>query len=135
MNNKDYYDKAYAATQNADGAMDQMQEDYMQGIEAQLQKVATNIETLFTQIYNSGVVEDLVGAFSSFTDVLSDLFDNIEGGVPIISGLVAVLMKLGGKQIAQGVSNQVANHQARKMEQQNANWQKENAKKELMGQG
>ena len=112
MNNQEYYDKAYAATQNADGAMEQMQSDYMEGITGKTQKMMTNIETLFTQIYNSGIVEAVVGGITDLSDVLSNLFDNINGGLPVITALSALFLKIGGKQLASGIVDRVQNLQS-----------------------
>ncbi len=109
MNNKEYYEKAYNATQTADGSMEQMQEDYMEGIEGKTQQMLTKIETLFTQIYNSGVIEKVVDGVGDFVDVLSNLFDNIDGGLSVVTALSAVFLKLGGKQLATGVVNGVNN--------------------------
>ena len=114
MNNQDYYEKAYAATQNADGAMEAMQKAYEEGLEAQLQKMSTNMETLFTSIYNTGIVENVVGALTDFTDVLSGLFDNIDNSLPIISAFVGLIAKLGGTQFAQSVTNAMVNRDTSK---------------------
>lgn len=119
MNNEEYFKKAYNATQGADGAMDRMQEAYNEGINAQLQHIATNFETLLTSIYQSDTVEEAIKAFSKLSDILSDLFDNIDGAIPVLSSLVAIVMKLGGKQLATSVSNAMANKDSRLVEKQN----------------
>ena len=119
MNNQGYYDKAYAATQNATGTFDKMQEDYMEGLNGQLQKIATNFESLFTAIYKTGVVEDVVKAFADLSSILSKLFENLDNGTTIVAAFVAILTKLGGNAMATGFANMMANRDQRRIEAQN----------------
>lgn len=119
MNNKDYYDKAYSASVNSAGAMEAMQSKYMDGINAQMQKAATNIEALFTSVYNSGLFEDVVKSISALSSVLRELFDNIDGSLPIVTALATAILKIGGKNIAAGVINMQENRAAKEQTRKN----------------
>lgn len=119
MNNKDYYDKAYSASINSAGAMEAMQSKYMEGVNAQMQKAATNIEALFTSVYNSGLFEDVVKSISALSSVLRELFDNIDGSLPVVAALATAILKIGGKNIAAGVINMQENRVTKKQTQKN----------------
>ena len=142
MNNSDYYDKAYAATQNADGAMDQMQSDYMEGITGKTQKMMTNIETLFTQIYNSGIVERLVDGvgnlaqlFSDLASSMEDLFGNIDSSIPIVTTISALFLKLGGSSLASGIADSITNFDKQKAAKDELVYQQQKAKEAMSGKG
>lgn len=142
MNNSDYYDKAYAATQNADGAMDQMQSDYMGGITGKTQKMMTNIETLFTQIYNSGIVERLVDGvgnlaqlFSDLASNMEDLFGNIDSSIPIVTTISALFLKLGGSSLASGIADSITNFDKQKAAKDELAYQQQKAKEIMSGKG
>lgn len=142
MNNQEYYDKAYAATQNADGAMDQMQSDYMEGITGKTQKMMTNIETLFTQIYNSGIIERLVDGvgnlaqlFSDLASSMEDLFGNIDSSIPIVTTISALFLKLGGSSLASGIADSITNFDKQKAAKDELAYQQQKAKEVMSGKG
>ena len=96
-----------------------MQEDYMEGLRGQLQQIATNFESLFTAIYKTGVVEDVVKAFADLSSILSKLFENLDNGTTIVAAFVAILTKLGGNAMATGFANMMSNKGQRDDEAQN----------------
>ena len=142
MNNQEYYDKAYAATQNADGAMNQMQSDYMEGITGKTQKMMTNIETLFTQIYNSGVVEKLVDGvgslaqlFSDLASSMEDLFGNIDSSIPVVTTISTLFLKLGGSSLASSIADSITNFKKQKAAKDELTYQQQNAKNIMTEKG
>ncbi len=124
MNNAEYYEKAFAATQGADGAMERMQADYMEGIEAISQRIKTNIESIFTSLYNSGAVEKFAKTLQFVTDRISDIvnifennklfFDSFEG---VVTSIIALVTKIGTKQIAQSLTNMTLNREQSKIDE------------------
>ena len=115
MNNAEYYEKAFAATQGADGAMERMQEDYMQGIEAMTQRIASNFESIFTAMYNSGAFEAIIGFFTKLTDILGKISDIVGSGafLAALGGLTTLVMRLGKTAISENVANMIINRRER----------------------
>lgn len=142
MNNQEYYNKAYAATQDADGAMEQMQSDYMEGITGKVQQMMTNIETLFTQIYNSGVVEDvvdgaskLVQLFSDLVDTMDNLFNGTNSALPVITTIATLFLKLGGTTLASGIADSITNFKKQKGARDELTYQQQNARNVMTDKG
>ena len=120
MDNPEYYKKAYAATQNASGAMGQMQEDYMQGIEGRMNTLQSAGEQIVSTLFNQDDLEPIIGGATQLLNVINDIIDSVGGGLPVFTALSAVLLKTFNTQVAGQVAQIATNIQTSAQAAKNA---------------
>lgn len=116
MNNPEYFEKAYNASVDSEGAMERMQDTFMEGIEAKQNELRTEFESFLTEIYNSN---DFAGMVEGLTDVVSmihDATDSVGGLGNAFTGLGAIMMKV----FSNGIGEQIARITTNMQKQQQA---------------
>lgn len=105
MNNPEYYQTAYDATQNANGAMDRMQEVYADSIEGRLKTLQAAGEQLITTLFDQDAVEPVLEKVTSLVELLNRLVELAGGAQGVFTALAAVMTRAFSPQIGQGISN------------------------------
>ena len=105
MNNPEYYQKAFAATQNAGGMMDQMNEYYMEGIEGRLNTLQAAGEQVMSTLFDQDTVEPIIEDVTKLVNGLNDMVDAAGGLTGVVQVLGAVMLRTFSTQIAGTVSN------------------------------
>lgn len=105
MNNQDYYDKAYAATQNADGMMDQMQDIYADSIEGRLNSLQAAGEQVMTTLFNQDAIEPILGDITALINNLNTLITTAGGLTPVLTTLSGIMLKTFSSQISSNILN------------------------------
>ena len=103
MNNPEYFNKAYASTQNADGMMNMMQETYAQGIEGRLNTVRAAGEQVLSTLFNQDAIEPVLEDVTELLEGLNDIIDAAGGLNPVLTALGAVMLKTFSSQISSNV--------------------------------
>jgi TP901 family phage tail tape measure protein len=101
MNNPEYYQKAYNATQGASGMMDQMNEYYTQGIEGRLNTLQAAGEQVMSTLFDQDNIEPVIKAATDFLNIINTIIDTVGGGVPVFTALSAVILKTFSAQIGE----------------------------------
>lgn len=109
MNNKDYFDKAYDATQNADGMMDVMQDTYAKSIEGRMKTLQAAGEQVISTLFNQDAVEPVLEDMTMMLNLLNDLIDTAGGLQPVILAISTAMLKAFSPQIGQQISNMASN--------------------------
>ena len=105
MNNREYYEKSYAATQNAGGMMDQMNEIYMQGIEGRLNTLQAAGEQVMSTLFNQDDIEPVLEQATNLLNVLNDMVEAAGGLSGVVQALGAIMLRTFSTQIAGTISN------------------------------
>ena len=109
MNNQAYYEKSYAATQNASGMMDQMNEYYMEGIEGRLNTLQAAGEQVMSTLFNQDTVEPIIEDITNFVNSLNTIIEVAGGGIPVFTALSSLLLKTFSPQIATQITQIATN--------------------------
>jgi len=105
MNNPEYYQKALAATQNAGGMMDQMNEYYMEGIEGRLKTLQAAGEQVMSTLFDQDNIEPMIEQVTELVNGLNSMVDAAGGLTGVIQVLGAVMLRTFNTQIAGTISN------------------------------
>jgi hypothetical protein len=101
MDNPEYYQKAYNATQGASGMMDQMNEYYIEGIEGRLNTLQTAGEQIISTLFDQDNIEPVIEAATDFLNIINTIIDTVGGGMPVFTALSAVILKMFSAQISE----------------------------------
>ena len=112
MNNSDYYQKAYSATQNADGSVDEMQDKYADSIQGRLNTLQASAEQVMTSLFDQDNVEPILGGVTQLVNLINSLVNTLNGGLPIFTAISAILLKTFSSQIAEQIQRISTNIEA-----------------------
>lgn len=101
MNNPDYYKKAYDATQDSSGMMDQMNDTYVQGIQGRLNTLQAAGEQVMTTLFNQDTVEPILGHVTDLVNLLNNLVSSLGGGMPTFTAISAIMLRTFSPNIAE----------------------------------
>ena len=119
MDNSDMYREYLGASENAEGTLDQMNEEYLDSLEGRTAKIQASLEGIFSSIFDTDVVYPFIDAMQKFLDILQTLIDSLGGGSTIVLGLVSAFTQLFSNQIAQGINDFNINQAVNKQRQEN----------------
>ena len=119
MDNSDMYREYLSASENAEGTLDQMNEEYLDSLEGRTAKIQASLEGIFSSIFDTDVVYPFIDAMQKFLDILQTLIDSLGGGSTIVLGLVSAFTQLFSNQIAQGINDFNINQAISKQRQEN----------------
>ncbi len=130
MNSSDIYEQSLEASKAEEGTAtyDRMQETYKESMEGRLNTLHATIEGIFTKAFSTDDFYGLIDAAQALADTFDNLIQAIGGGNTALIGLGAVLTKVLGKNIAQGIGNSVLNRQTNQLAQSNMNAAIQNAR-------
>ena len=111
MDNPEYYQKAYNATQGASGMMDQMNDIYIESIEGRLNTLRAAGEQLMSTLFDQDTVEPIIENVTNLVNGLNTVVEVAGGGIPVFTALSALLLKTFSPQIATQI-NQIATNMA-----------------------
>ena len=111
MNNSDYYQKAYSATQNSDGMVDQMQDAYADSIEGRLNSLQSAGEQIITTLFDQDNIEPILGQATNLLNVINQIISAVGGGLPTFTAFSGLLLKTFSSQIGEQASRITTNIQ------------------------
>ena len=111
MNNSDYYQKAYSATQNSDGMVDQMQDTYADSIEGRLNSLQSAGEQIITTLFDQDNIEPILGQATNLLNVINQIISAVGGGLPTFTAFSGLLLKTFSSQIGEQASRITTNIQ------------------------
>lgn len=111
LNNQEYYDKAIEATQDADGMMDAMQEEYASSIEGRMKTLQAAGEQVISTLFNQDMIEPVLEDVTKLVNGLNELINVAGGAQGVFSGLSAIMLKAFSPQIGEQIDKIVTNIQ------------------------
>ena len=109
FDNWDEYTESLETSRNAAGSLQKQQDTYMESMEAHLQKLSTEGERVYNNLFDANAVNPLIDALTSLVSLLADFVDGIGGIGPILLMLGSIGTKTFSKQLGEGISTSVIN--------------------------
>ena len=119
MDNSDMYREYLSASENAEGTLDQMNEEYLDSLEGRTAKIQASLEGIFSSIFDTDVIYPFIDAMQKFLDILRTLIDSLGGGSTIVLGLVSAFGQLFSTNIARSINDTISNQQLGQLRQSN----------------
>lgn len=119
MDNSDMYREYLGASENAEGTLDQMNEEYLDSLEGRTAKIQASLEGIFSSIFDTDVIYPFIDAMQKFLDILQTLIDSLGGGSTIVLGLVSAFGQLFSTNIARSINDTISNQQLGQLRQSN----------------
>lgn len=109
FDNWDMYSKSIETSKNATGALQKQQDTYMESMEAHLQKLSTEGERVYNNLFNADTVNPLIDALTSLVSLIADFVDGIGGIGPLLLIIGSMGTKALSKQIGEGLATSITN--------------------------
>ena len=97
---------------NAEGALQEQQDIYMDSLKAHLEQLAAAKEDFFDSFTNTDSLKDLVDMLTVVINLSGDFIDSIGGGGNALMSLGAIATRIFSSQIAQGIQTSLNNFSA-----------------------
>ena len=109
FDNWDEYTESLETSRDAAGSLQKQQDIYMESMEAHLQKLSTEGERVYNNLFDANAVNPLIDALTSLVSLLADFVDGIGGIGPILLMLGSIGTKTFSKQIGEGIATSIIN--------------------------
>ena len=109
MDNWDFFKENLNTANNATGALNEQQEIYMDSLEAHLEKMSAEWESLYDTIFDEETVKTLVDLVTGLTGALNNLMQGLGGGMNDIVFIVSSLSSIFSKQLGGEIENVLEN--------------------------
>lgn len=119
FDNWDMYTQAMKTSADAAGTLQRQQDIYMESTEAHLQKLSTQMEELYTTLFDTEDINSLVDGLTEIVNGLDAVIKGLGGGAGMLRNLGAIGVNVFSGQIAKGISRVVTNYKAQSEEMQN----------------
>ena len=97
---------------NAEGALQEQQDIYMDSLKAHLEQLAAAKEDFFDSFTNADSLKDLVDVLTVVINLSGDFIDSIGGGGNALMSLGAIATRIFSSQIAEGIQTSINNFSA-----------------------
>ncbi len=97
---------------NAEGALQEQQDIYMDSLKAHLEQLSAAKEDLFDSFTNADSLKDLVDVLTVVINLSGDFIDSIGGGGNALMSLGAIATRIFSSQIAEGIQTSINNFSA-----------------------
>lgn len=105
----------------ANGTLQKQQDIYMESTAAHLKQLKAASEGVFDSILDADSIDTVASIMTTVLKGLEGFIDGIGGGATVLSGVLAILVKVFQKDLASGLAISIQNHQQLKAAQiQNA---------------
>lgn len=111
FDNWDMYTSTLDAVNNAQGALQEQQDIYMESTRAHLQQLGTQWEDLFDSFFDPQTISNGADALAGVVNLVTQLVDALGGGGEALTAFGAIAMNVFGTQISNGIFTQVTNIQ------------------------
>ncbi len=109
FDNWDEYTKSLETSRDAAGSLQKQQDIYMESMEAHLQKLSTEGERIYNNLFNADTVNPLIDALTSLVSLIADFIDGIGGIGPLLLMIGSMGTKALSKQIGEGLATSITN--------------------------
>ena len=111
FDNWDMYEEALATSANSLGTLQKQQDIYMESTEAHLQRLSTQAEELYTHLFDTDSIEDVVDGLGKVLDGVDTFVQAMGGGIGVLKSLAPLMLLAFGPNLARGISTAVHNIQ------------------------
>ena len=109
FDNWDQYVKALETARNAEGALQEQQDIYMDSTIAHLNTLKAAKENIFQSLADTDSINDLIDGLTSAANIVASFVDSIGGGGQILKDLGAIGISVFSNQIAKSINTTITN--------------------------
>lgn len=120
FDNWDQYLSTLKQVNNAEGALQEQQDIYMESTRAHLDQLTAQWEDLFDSLLNSDSINNATDFLRGLVGVVTNLVDSLGGGEEVLLAFGAILTRVFSSQITSGLNTFVSNIQVAIQNIQNA---------------
>lgn len=114
FDNWDMYEEALQTSTDAQGALQEQQDIYMESTAAHLKQLKTESEDLYDSLLDADSVNLVADGLTLVVKLMSNFVDSIGGGSGALLGLGAIATRVFNQQIASGITTFVNNFRVAK---------------------
>ena len=109
FDNWDQYVKALETARNAEGALQEQQDIYMDSTTAHLNTLKAAKENIFQSLADTDTINDLIDGLTFAANTVASFVDSIGGGGQILKDLGAIGVSVFSNQIAKSINTTITN--------------------------
>lgn len=126
MNRSDLYDEYKGASENADGTLDQMNEEFVDSLEGRMNKLQATFEGIFNSMFETDDIYPFIDALTAALDLVDNFIQSIGGGGQVLLAFGNIATKVFSKQLAENISNTIQAYTDNKAIKANSKMAKQN---------
>ena len=126
MNRSDLYDEYKGASENADGTLDQMNEEFVDSLEGRMNKLQATFEGIFNSMFETDDIYPFIDALTVALELVDNFVQSIGGGGQVLLAFGNIATKVFSKQLAENISNTIQAYTDNKAVKANSNMAKQN---------
>ena len=112
FDNWSMYEESLKTSANAMGTLQQQQDTYMESTEAHLQKLSTQAEELYNNLFDAESINDVADGLTKVVGGMDTFVQSIGGGLGILKIMAPLLLTAFGPQLSRGISTAALNIQS-----------------------
>lgn len=109
FDNWDMYQAAKGTSQNAAGTLQAQNEEYMESMEAHLNKLQAEAEELYQTLFDADSLKPLISGLTSIVGLIENIIESIGGGQGLIGVLGTIGLNVFGDKLTMGISKGIRN--------------------------
>lgn len=109
FDNWNMYESALTTSQASEGTLQKQQNIYMDSLEGRLNQLAVAGEKVYSTLFDSESMKDLISALTTGVDLLADFIDHIGGGGQLLANFGAIALTVFKKHLAGGIATGITN--------------------------
>ena len=126
MNRSDLYDEYKGASENADGTLDQMNEEFVDSLEGRMNKLQATFEGIFNSMFETDDIYPFIDALTAALDLVDSFIQSIGGGGQVLLAFGNIATKVFSKQLAENIGNTIQAYTDNKAVKANSKMAKQN---------
>lgn len=126
MNRSDLYDEYKGASENADGTLDQMNEEFVDSLEGRMNKLQATFEGIFNSMFETDDIYPFIDALTAALDLVDNFIQSIGGGGQVLLAFGNIATKVFSKQLAENIGNTIQAYTDNKAIKANSKMAKQN---------
>ena len=109
FDNWNMYESALTTSQASEGTLQKQQDTYMDSLEGRLNQLAVAGEKVYSTLFDSESMKDLISALTTGVDLLADFIDHIGGGGQLLANFGSIALTVFKKHLAGGIATGITN--------------------------
>lgn len=126
MNRSDLYNEYKGASENADGTLDQMNEEFVDSLEGRMNKLQATFEGIFNSMFETDDIYPFIDALTIALDLVDNFVQSIGGGGQVLLAFGNIATKVFSKQLAENIGNTIQAYTDNKAVKANSKMAKQN---------
>lgn len=109
FDNWDMYESAKSTSQGAAGTLQAQNEEYMESMEAHLNKLQAETEELYQTLFDADSLKPLINGLTSIVGLVENIIESLSGGQGLVGVLGTIGLNVFGDKLTMGISKGIRN--------------------------